>query len=423
MALFENTINEELESIMMDQPENSAFALENCLNLQTNTIHFLRNIFQVLCNHYNNNLNHSYSEHEGLPESTVHSHRAYFFPPHIQDHISQSETITFHYTLEVRGRQVTVDLVFFKDDPHTDLKYHNKVIKLIYTWLLIATNRIPPTCSKTLQIYIYFTDFKKLLPSRKGKDNSISVNHVNSAYTTSCDIDTTIVIYRKEEWFKVFIHETFHCLGLDFSHRDDFEHSKIIDSHFNFQGINYKVFESYCETWARIMNTCFSAYATLPKSSKKNQEIYFLEYCTQFSYYMYYEILFSSMQMHKTLHHHNLLYSDIIKSNRNNSICKYTETTSVISYYIFTGILLNNFQSFIEWCTTNHKTGTNIFQFDDTNRNIISYCKLIADSSSKDHVSDMLSLYQQKKYKPMHNSYMMTYIPGPTDEESIIINV
>jgi len=424
MALSVNTIKEELETVMIDHPEISTVTLDSCLNLNPTTSRFLRHIFQILCTHYKNqNFHPSYREHEGLPESTTHSHRAYYFPPQIQDHIANSDCRTYQYSLEIRGRHVTVDLVFFKDEPVREMEKHSKIIMLIHTWLLIGTHRIPPTCSKTLHIFIYLTDFKKVLPARNEKDiNSISVNNVNSAYTSSCDIDTTIVIYRKEEWFKVFIHETFHCLGMDFSHRD-FDHSPFIESRFNFQDINYKVFETYCETWARIMNICFSAFATLPKTSRQREHINFLEYCTQFSYYMYYEILFSSRQMHQTLSHHNILYNDILNHHDNNRTCKYQETTSVLSYYIFTGILMNNFQTFIKWCSTNHMKGTNIFQFDDTTSNIKSFCRLISDCSSHKNVSSILSLYHKRKYKPMHNSYMMTYIPGPTDEDMINIIV
>lgn len=423
MALSVRTIKEELESIMMDKPATSSFSLDYCLNLQPKTIHFLRRIFQMLCSHYNTrDLHNPYIEYDGIPDSSTHSHRAYYFPAHIQDHISHSDCKTFQYKLPIRGREVTIDLVCFKEETRREMEDNQKIITLINTWLLIATDRIPPTCSRSMHIYLYFTDFKKVFPTCKEKDNSISVNHVNSAYTTSCAEDTSIVIYRKEEWFKVFIHETFHCLGLDFSHTD-LDHSTFVDSHFNFQDVNYKVFESYCETWARIMNTCFSAFATLPKTSMRFNELNFMEYCTHFSYYMFYEILFSSMQMQKTLSHINIKYDDIIKRKHNDRMCNYNETTSVLSYYIFTGILMNNFQEFIDWCSTNHKKGSSIFQFDDSNRKIISYCNLIYRCSTREHITDVLSIYNQSKYKPKHNSFMMTYIPGPTEEHTIRIIV
>ena len=53
-----------------------------------------------------------------------------------------------------------------------------------------------------------FTNHKKLLPS---KEIILNTSHVNSAYTYACREDT-MTIFRQEEWFKVFIHETFHCM-------------------------------------------------------------------------------------------------------------------------------------------------------------------------------------------------------------------
>ena len=51
--------------------------------------------------------------------------------------------------------------------------------------------------SLTLKIYIYFTNHKKLLPS---KEIILNTSHVNSAYTYACI--TMISIFRQEEWFK-----------------------------------------------------------------------------------------------------------------------------------------------------------------------------------------------------------------------------
>ena len=71
-------------------------------------------------------------------------------------------------------------------------------------------------CVSKINIVIYLTPFKKVLP-----DNSIAildVENANSAVTLACHNPGEIIIYRKEEWFKVFIHETFHSFGLDFQH-------------------------------------------------------------------------------------------------------------------------------------------------------------------------------------------------------------
>ena len=68
---------------------------------------------------------------------------------------------------------------------------------------------------RSFTIYLYMTPFEKFLP-----ECSITVigpDNVNSGISYVCPEDGEIVIYRREEWFKVFIHETFHALGLDFA--------------------------------------------------------------------------------------------------------------------------------------------------------------------------------------------------------------
>ena len=61
---------------------------------------------------------------------------------------------------------------------------------------------------------MYLTPHKKKLPKQY---NLIDREHANTAFTTSCQTETEICIFREEEWFKTFIHETFHNMGMDFT--------------------------------------------------------------------------------------------------------------------------------------------------------------------------------------------------------------
>ena len=64
-------------------------------------------------------------------------------------------------------------------------------------------------------MYIYFTSLKKKLPN--SNIHILGENNVNTAFTHTCPVNSEIVIFRKEEWFKVLMHETFHNFALDFS--------------------------------------------------------------------------------------------------------------------------------------------------------------------------------------------------------------
>ena len=73
----------------------------------------------------------------------------------------------------------------------------------------------PALCGKSIKIILFDTTLKKILP--QSLIDILGAEHCNSAVTTTCSQKGDIIIYRREEWFKVFIHETFHLLCLDFA--------------------------------------------------------------------------------------------------------------------------------------------------------------------------------------------------------------
>ena len=237
-----------------------------------------------------------------------------------------------------------------------------KYVEMIYIWLYILSIYADINCSKKVNIYLYLTHFKKKL-AREGE--ILKPENINTAYTNGgCKHHGEIVIYRKEEWFKVFIHETFHNFGLDFSHKNiDILQNKMktifkIDS-------DYNIFETYCETWARIMNCLITSFLIL--DNKKNKKLY-LEYSNIF---LQCERIFSLLQSEKMLQHYKITFDELY--NPKISI-QFKEETNVFAYYILTGSLMNNYVSFIEWCEEYNK---NYFQFDTTERNIMSFGNLI----------------------------------------------
>jgi hypothetical protein len=67
-----------------------------------------------------------------------------------------------------------------------------------------------------------------------------------------------IYIFRKEEWFKVFIHETFHSLGLDFARMPEESANQALFSIFPVR-CDYRFYEAYTETWATILHSLILA--------------------------------------------------------------------------------------------------------------------------------------------------------------------
>jgi hypothetical protein len=137
------------------------------------------------------------------------------------------------------------------------LNYFDKYIKYVISWIYVANTFSSKKCANDMTIYIYFTNLTKILPNIKNV--VLSPEHVNTAFTRTCPSVSEIVVYRKEEWFKVLMHETIHNLGLDFSDADNSISKRRIKQLFNVNS-NVNLYESYAELWARIMNVLYCSY-------------------------------------------------------------------------------------------------------------------------------------------------------------------
>ena len=250
-------------------------------------------------------------------------------------------------------------------------------------WIYILNLYSSNKCSNILDLYLYFTPFKKILPNNQLI--TLSTDHVNTAYTTSCQKNSEIVLFRKEEWFKVFIHETFHNFGLDFSEMNMYHVNSQLSHIFNISKIEYNLYESYCETWARIFNVMFSTYYNIPEKLKKNH----IEFASVFKINMFKECHHSLFQKSKILHFMDLNFNIVTNKRKKEyiDICNhlYSEDTSVFSYYVITGLLVNNYINFILWCKKNN---TIILQFKKTPSNITNYINFIEKTLKKKNIKN-----------------------------------
>lgn len=237
-------------------------------------------------------------------------------------------------------------------------------IHFIFLWMMLVQDHIRNSCSRTMNIYIIFSPFKKTV----GKSNAVmDAYHVNSAFTTSCKEHTDIVIYRNEEWFKVLIHETFHCLGLDFSSfpcNTEKAMEQLVSVHSQEQ---IRIYESYCEYWAEVMHIVILSY--MDTKSKK-------EYFQRFDFMMRRQLQFSVLQMVKILKHHGLRYHELITHKK-----KFHEKTHIVSYYIFKTVLLFSSSSFENWCKRHNVT---LFQFQQDEGKIKKFLQFIVKHFKND---------------------------------------
>jgi hypothetical protein len=317
----------------------------------------------------------------------------YYFPHEIQKYVDDNASYVLHYSTTIQKRDVNLYFTIFDELSAQEIRSLNKCVYMIYMWVFIVNIYANKSCSKTFTLYTYLTPFKKKLP-----DNqliSLDTEHVNTAYTSGCRENTEIVIFRKEEWFKVFIHETFHNFGLDFSNMNMRDVDSKLNTIFNVN-VEYKLYESYCETWARIINVIFHAYN---KSHQLHNSNSYSSFVNLFNKHMKYECTHSMTQSLKILQFMNLNYN-LVTSKKQTAVtaCKhlYKEETAVFTYYIITGLLVNNYVKFMNWCLTNNPS---FLVFDKTTDNMNSYIEMIRKSKDDKNIKHNIKKIENKMKK------------------------
>ena len=292
-----------------------------------------------------------------------------YFPQEIRKVIETKTVNKILYYCVLNERKITLTFFTFKNE--TNFAIYDKYAKQVFMLIAILTHYSSSECSKSLNIFIYLTDFKRIIP-----DNNYTIlgsYNVNGGFTTTCDKNSEIVVYRKEEWFKVLIHEAFHNLGLDFSKMNTNQfHSKIkqifpINSKFN-------IFESYCEFWARILNSAFCSYNVIDNKNDKDAFKTFLDFFIQI------ERLFSLFQCNKILKFLGISYQNLYETDNGSHIARenlYKEKTNVFAYYIVTAFLLDNYVNVMNWC---NKNNLSCFKFNNSQRNLDLFYNLIENS-------------------------------------------
>jgi hypothetical protein len=320
------------------------------------------------------------------------------FPKTIMDHIEQYSTFMLTYNFSLFERKIR--LVFIVEDPNVEVNIpiYNNYVDHIIMWLFIVNKYGSKKCSSVFTTYFYFSTLEKKLPDRS--DIVLEQAHVNTAYTTTCPVVSEIVIFRREEWFKVFIHETFHNFALDFSDMNNTECHKHILTLFPVNS-EVNLYESYTEFWAEIMNAVFCSFFSLKDKNKEE------EFLTNIEFFLNLERTFSFFQMVKTLDFLGLEYKDLYHTTKKSISLRntrYSEKTSVLAYYIIKTILMDNYQQFLMWC---YRNNFSLLQFKKTVANQTDFCKFIEKKYNSNGFLDSVKCtenFLKKKTSINHSS-------------------
>ena len=376
-------------------------------------------------------------------------------PAQILDKIKHSPKIGRQVELKIHGRYIhlyfvlpTPTLDFSLDKLNPDA-FFDTCIRRAIVWLDVALRFSGKQCANELNCYFFFTDDKKHLPPFRKKaskmhiqipggmgdnDPTISQKHANTAFTWACVPSSKIVLFRFEEWLKVFVHESFHCFGLDFAQMDSNTPSLSRLFPICKKGMDFRIYETYCETWAETINALFVSYYTCigkPESQTKKRRpntrrtkkrrpntrhtLHLSKILKGVEEIIQNERTFSIFQLVKVLRHHHLTYSEIYCVSESPCVDTlekrntYSEDTQVFSYYIVKPILMYYLNEYIEWCYK-HNERDNTLYFVKTRDNIEQYITLVAKlltmSEFKHAVQEEESTYSRNMSKtiPHHGT-------------------
>jgi hypothetical protein len=104
-----------------------------------------------------------------------------YFPHTICHAIHTMKKTGYIYTFTVEKRTYEIAMMCPVNKPHAKV-FLEKAMRKIYQWLYVAGKHASCKCSQKMNIYLYFTELKKEIPTKSGQ--YISQEHINTAFTT-----------------------------------------------------------------------------------------------------------------------------------------------------------------------------------------------------------------------------------------------
>ena len=268
----------------------------------------------------------------------------------------------------------------------------------VFMWLSLVTSLADKACSeKGIHVYFYMTPFKKQRPV---DDAILSAIHVNTGLTRNCETHGEIVVYRAEEWFKVFVHESMHNFNMDFIDLDLKSANEQLRRTFCIPHDDILLFETYTETWARIINTMFDTYFHDDAASRTHFIRAVRERLAD-------NAMFYAYQIVKVLDIMDLKYAHItVQTAENTEMCRkrYAEDTNVYAYYILGGILSVYALPFISWCCEHNRSGAGggggggggigAVRFSQSTNNLAHFVEIVANSARDPVLLSMISFIE-----------------------------
>ena len=197
-----------------------------------------------------------------------------------------------------------------------------------------SINKTSNICSSNgLEVNFFMSPFTKKLDLENNHE-ILGAKNINSGFNYPCISNGLIIIYRKQEMFKVFIHESIHAYGIDGALHTNYDNNINYKNLINLFAINSNIKdfksiglqESITEFWTFIIHIFIGAY------NKTNN---FKNLLAEFERLYKLEVIHSCYQIVKILYYNNLNYENFINKNKELSESnKYNERSHIFSYII-----------------------------------------------------------------------------------------
>lgn len=326
-----------------------------------------------------------------------------YIPYKVYAYIREKSEYCIKFQSNIHGRVISLYFITFPESHITvcnkkrnggaicasEIAVYQLYAYKVFIWLSLVTSLADKECSgKGLNVYFYMTPFKKQRPV---DDAILSAIHVNTGLTRNCETHGEIVVYRAEEWFKVFVHESMHNFNMDFIDLELRDANEQLRRTFCIPHDDILLFETYTETWARIINTMFYTYfqedTEMGGRTAAATRTHFIRTVRE---KLTTNALFYAYQAVKVLEIMGLKYANItIQSDENIDVCRkrYAEDTNVYAYYILGGILSVYALPFISWCCENNHgrgrsaSGIGAVRFSQETSNLTHFVDFISNAA------------------------------------------
>ena len=384
--------------LLMNKRKNLFLTDNQCNDIKSNYFNLQKNIYSSLDSIYKNlkfifknekNETHNYlsktiiSSYETSYTKLVsniyyqHLQNNKYVPENIKKFImnnynsnNNNNSFILQYTYNDNTIKITINFIIYVNYEKLNNPIIEKYDKYFFHMLalikLIRSLTYKECTQNELNVNIFMTPYKRHI-EKTVYQKVMGAKNINGGFSYSCPrSDGLIVIYRQEEFFKVFCHELCHNYGvdkymLDFVRKSNYNSResniyKNFISNFNLSkninNNNYDIGIQEClvEFWALFLNISLFTYNNIISDINitiyANKELLYVDF---FDELFKYEIVHTFLQTHKILDYNNITLDSILsKTNiKNKKMNNYKESTHVFSYIILKLFLLINYKLFI----------------------------------------------------------------------------